>query len=177
MLVIREAQLDKLQRLPRHEVEFQFIEILFRYYPRECRSAGEERIRSFVRKGILSAAGHGYLTLDTIGVYLTLMMILGGDFDSDPQLGWAQSQLEDFSFAPPERIRALLSSTLEYLDRTVGADGGNIARAMLRIRKHDFEKPLNLTGADLESELAANLLRFYPEKAACQGDDVNRALI
>ena len=64
----------------------------------------------------------------------------------------------------------------EYLDSTVGADAGNIARAMLRMR-NDFERPLNLTGADLESELAADLMRFYPEKARFQGDDVHRALI
>jgi hypothetical protein len=41
------------QQLPRHDVEFRFIEILFRYDPQECRSAGEGRIRGIVRKGIL----------------------------------------------------------------------------------------------------------------------------
>lgn len=153
------------------------MDILFCHYPEECRSAGRQRIRDFVKKGILSATSHGYLTLDTIGVYITLMMILGSDFDADPQLVWAQSQLDDFSRGPSDRIQALFRSTLEYLDQTVGANQGFIVRAMLRIRKHDIEQPLSSSNADLESEIAASFMRFYPEKAKFQGEDANRSLI
>jgi hypothetical protein len=175
LLVIRHEQLQVLQEIPRHNIEAQFAQLLFRHYPKECRSAGDDRIRKFVQNGIQGAAGHGYLTLDTIGLYINLMMILGSDFDSDPQFGWAQSQLDDFSLAPPERIRALFRTTVKYLDQVVGTDSGHIVRAMVRIRKHDFEAPF--AGAALENELAALLIQFYPEKAKFQGDDVNLTLI
>jgi hypothetical protein len=105
------------------------------------------------------------------------MMILGSDFDSDPQFGWAQSQLDDFSVPPPERIRVLFGSTVEYLDQVAGGSGGHIVRALLRIRGYDFEAPLDSTGAGLVSGLASLMEQFYPEKAAYQGADVNRALV
>jgi len=177
VLVIRDAQLAKLQSQPRRNVELQFVRILFQHYPQECLSAGEARIQAFVKRGIRNAASHGYLSIDAIGLYITLMMILGSEFDSDPQLDWAQVQLDDFSRPPSERIRALFQITLQYLDNTAGGACQHLVRAMLRIRKYDFETPLNLTAEELNDKLAADLALFYPEKAVSQGDLVNQALI
>ncbi len=177
MFVIRDTQLETLQALPRQNMEREFSLTLFRHYPQECHSVGEERIRAFVKQGIRKAIGHGYLAIDTIGLYITLMMILGCEFDSDPQLGWAHAQLDDFSLPPSDRIRVLFQNTIQYLDCTAGEHCEHLVRAMLRLRKYDFETPIHLAGEELASKLASDLVRFYPEKAIFQGDVVNQTFI
>jgi hypothetical protein len=177
VLLIRQAQMKALQDLPRLDLEDQLIRQFSRHYPRECNSAGPEEMRRFVRTGLQRAAGYGFLTIDTAASYIHVMIMLGWAFDSDPQLSWARTKLTDYAEPPARRIHALAEAAIDYLGRVAGEDGEKIVRAMIRIRKHDFLAPCSSTGEQFQHELLHLLARLYPEKAAFQGDEVNRLFI
>jgi hypothetical protein len=177
LLVIRDSQLRALDDLPRRNFEAQLVRHFARFYPREFASAGPAEADRLITTGLRRAANHGLLTADTATRFVHMMIILGWEFDSDPQLPWARTRLLDYSFPAPERMAALFQVTLDYLSEVVGENGGRIARAMLRIRKYDLFCPWNSRGDLFRGELLARLAYFYPEKAALQGDAVNQLFL
>lgn len=177
MLLIRQAQVNALRDLPRRNFEGQLIRHFYRHYPRECNSAGPEGMRRFVRTGLQRAARYGLLTIDTVASYIHVTIMLGWAFDSDPQLSWARTKLTDYAESPEPRIHALADTAIDYLGNVAGETGEKIVRAMIRIRKHDFLAPWSSTGEQFQDELLNLLTRLYPEKAAIQGDEVNRLFI
>src|ERR1700691_5822620 len=160
MLTIRQRQMEILNSLPRQNFEGQLVQHFFHFYPRECREAGRAQVLRLVQTGIERALRHGFLAQDEIGLYINLMIMLGSDCDSEPQVGWAREQLADYSIpAPKERIQKLFRTALDYLGQTAGPESEHIVRALIRIRKHDFQAPWNSTGEQFEEQVAELLSR------------------
>jgi hypothetical protein len=148
------------------------------FYPRECRLAGSRGLQKLVQAGIGRAADYGFLTTQPVATYINLMIILGSEFDTDPQVGWAREQLTDFSITDPtQRASYAFQSSLDYLDRISGTDGHGMAKAMLRIRRHDIGGPLGWPAAEFNERMLGILEHLHPEKAAAQGAEANAALI
>jgi hypothetical protein len=104
------------------------------------------------------------------------MIMLGSEFDLDPQVGWAREQLTDYSIpTPKERIDKVFRTAVDYLGQTAGPDCEYLVRALIRLRKHDVHAAWSSTGEEFEDEVAQLLSRLYPQKAAFQGDDANRS--
>jgi hypothetical protein len=176
VLIIRQQQMQALATIPRTAYESLLVKHFFTHYPRECNDAGLRNVRELIDLGIDRAKSHGYRGQRAAAIYINLMIILGSGFDSDPQIPWAAEQLHDSSISDPvQRIQRLFRSTLDYLDATVGADNMHIVRAMIRLRECDLTR-LEYSGADFAHYIVELFEEYYPEKAALQGPQANRAL-
>jgi len=178
MLVIRKGQLDALGSIPLSEFELQLGRHFARFYPRECRLAGNSQVQKLVGMGIQRALRHGYTAQREASLYINLMIILGCDFDRDPQIPWAAQQLDDERIRGRfRRIQRVHQSAIRYLEQTAGGNNQHIVRSMIRLRDYRLEEAPNSSGSRLAADLATLLARFCGEKSSYQGAEAMRQLI
>ena len=178
MLVIRKEQLDVLGSIPQKQFEVSLIRHFFHFYPQDCARVGEGQIGRLVQLSIDRAAGYGYHSRQEVGFYCNLMLMLGVDFDHDPQIPWAVEQANDWTMANPlERIQRLFETSLTYLAEAFGENGGYLARALVRIRDYDLESAPEVKNPQLETGLLSLFEFLCPQKFKVQGVDPTRALI
>lgn len=178
MIVIRKEQMDALARLARLRFEDRIVDHFTSEYPRETRQAGgPSQIRKVVQGGLERAEVYGFKTEKQVILFVALLFMLGCDFDTDPQMPWAK-QINSKTVRNPElRINMVYEAAVEYLTATAGEDCEFVVRAMLRIRAHDFAATRPSIGEQFVQDTLATMQMFCPEKAAYQGDDINRRLI
>ncbi len=178
MLVIRSEQLNALARVARVDYENSLIRHFRRFYPVESEHAGAEQVRKLIRYGIDRAMVHGYASQREIALYINLMLILGCDFDRDPQYPWAAAQLNDISIEDDfARIQRVFQTTIDYLGKTSGAGNEYLFRALARMREYDLGAVPQSSGIQLQEDLLNALETFYPEKYASHSRDELIALI
>jgi len=89
------------------------LKLLYALFPEKYQAVGDPAIRQLVRQGYQSARGYHLTDEKGIAIYISLMFILGGDFDNDPLYPWAvtllhgQSQLD-----PPGKGEALYKEAI-----------------------------------------------------------------
>jgi hypothetical protein len=175
MLIIRDSQLQAFASAPRRRFEMLLSNHLRRSFPHEC-ELGD--VTEFVGFGIGRAEYHGCETELDIALYLNLMMMLGCDFDQDPQIPWAEQQLDDLSVPNlPQRLSRVYDSALEYLAEIGGAHNSHLVRAKLQIRKQSLGGIIPLSSDALPGGLIAFLAAIYPQKARRQGDAAMEELV
>ena len=171
VLLIRAQQMNVFQQRADQLMEDGLVGHFLRHYPRESRQAGgPSQIRELVQQGIQRARTYQLETQHQIGFFTALMIMLGSDFDHDPQLSWAAGQLADDSVGPSDRIQYLFRSAVDYLAATAGDDSELIVRAMLRIRAWDPQTAPETTGGQWEEDVCGLFQRLYPQKFEFQGD-------
>jgi hypothetical protein len=178
MLVINSRQMAAMGNARREDFERSVVRHLLSTYPRESRQAGgEEQMRLFVRKAVKKALSHGYETERQIALYVSLALILGSGFDTDPQLPWAGAAVDDRALLDlTERVEALYDLTLDYLGAVAGEKGERVVRALLRIRRYDLSSAPDEFGAALVDALCKVLQGFWPEKLDHQGLEATRVM-
>ena len=177
MLVIRKEQMDVLEKLPRTLFEDQIIQHLNRNYPRECRELGKDQVRVVVQLGIRRAAEHGFRTQRQVGFYISLMLLLGSDFDRDPQLPWVAMILADLLADPSNLMERLWEAAMAYIDETAGEKNGLLVRALIRIRDFDLASVSEFSPDEFEDDMSDLLNSFYPQKWSHQGEAATREMI
>lgn len=174
MLVIRKPQLDALDPIPQIIFEDQLLKHFREHYPQDCRRAGAGQVRKLIRMGVAQAGGHRYMSQREVGYYVNLMLMLGCDFDRDPQIPWMCGQLNNLSIESGlERIQKAFASALHYLGEAFGDNSTYMARALVRVRDYDLA---SIAGSS-EQELFDLMNRICPQKVKAQGEGPTRALI
>jgi hypothetical protein len=86
--------------------------------PAKCAYVGELPLRRLVQRGVESARGHGLTTERGVLLFVALMFVAGGGFDTDPQLPWASAVLNDeTTIDQNERVNRLYAAALDCLRR------------------------------------------------------------
>ncbi len=83
-------------------------------FPEKVSFLGEPAIRAMIQNGFQRASAYGLAGRDPIYTYIVLMLMLGSDFDSDPQYGWASSVLKGEN-DPVVRAKRLHPEAVKYL--------------------------------------------------------------
>jgi len=170
MLVIRAAQMKVLGNNVQERFEAELCDVFMRAYPRESRQAGgRPAMLRWVQSGVRAAIDKGYTSRREVGVWLSLMMILGVDLAVDPQLPWVREFLNNTESEPGDRLDSLFKYTLEYLGKTAGENAELVVRALLRMRFIDFASLPELDDEAAVSDACQRLRAVYPQKFAFQG--------
>lgn len=178
MLRIRNAQMQTFQRAAIAAFETRMVEHLRTYFPWRARMWGPDTARNVVRCGMQKAQGYGLTTERDICLYLTLMAMLGGNFDIDPQLPWASAILTDTTTSEPTtRIDRLTDQAMEFLDRIVGKNDYYLHRALLRVRNDLSDLIADPSYPDLPTHALAMLERIFPQKYHAVGESRLRELV
>jgi hypothetical protein len=176
-LVIRASQMRHLENHAEAQFEQRMVNRFFEYFPQQGAFLGAPRVREVVRFGITRATERGYGSRLEQSYYLSLMVILGAGFETDPQLAFGAPILANRNVsAPAGRIAAFYDAAMTFLDTICGEDNEHLVRALIRVRDFDlaaFDAPDRARQADA---IAAVLEKLYPEKAAAVGGQVLRQL-
>jgi hypothetical protein len=178
MLVIRAPQFEAFEKAAIGQFERRMLGYLTESFPKQAGLLGPAQMRRVISLGRERAVHYGHQTEREIYFYLTLMLMLGSFFDEDPQLPWAAERLADQSIAhPPARLNRLHSDTMAYLDRVCGENNEHLVKALMRIRDFDPASAGAIPPEQFEDEMVRTLSRFFPQKAAYQGESATRAVV
>lgn len=87
-------------------------------FPHKCEYVGELSLRRLIQRGVQMARGHSITTERGTLLFIMLMFVLGGGFDTDPQLPWASVVLKDEALTDQnERVNRLYAAALDCLRR------------------------------------------------------------
>jgi len=138
-------------------------EHLMRYFDLPCRIAGDACVRETIRVGVARARRWGLTLEASAQSYIDHMVMLGSDFDSDPQLPWAREILER---KQPElaRMDSLHAQAQDYMARTAGESSRNVFFAVARARAQGLCPDSALPPSLSLEKVAPWLERMYPEK-------------
>jgi len=89
MLTIRPAQIKVFSQTEVAKFEEWMIVHLKKYFPVQCRAAGEQQLRTIIRTGIDRATVYEISSQRDVCKYIDLMVVLGRDFDTDRRFPWA----------------------------------------------------------------------------------------
>jgi hypothetical protein len=136
----------------------------------------EERM-SGVRHGVARAAAHGFDQRGTVRFYVETMMLLGSDFDTDPQVPWAGQILADPAYRTPmDRAESLHRRLLGHLAQVDGEQGdrARVALAGLATWLVGGSHP---STTHFEDDVMHALARVHPAKLAACGETSIRRLV
>src|SRR5436190_23145589 len=87
-MIIREQQMSAFRIAIAGTFETQMVKHLANFARAHAESIGETRLRQLVHVGIARAEEYGWTQQGPVEFYLELMVMLGADFDTDPQYPW-----------------------------------------------------------------------------------------
>jgi hypothetical protein len=124
MLSIREEQMAVFSKVAAQKFEDRMVAHLKRCFPSELESLGEPKARELIQHGVKRAASYGIRGQRDVCKYIDLMIALGSDFDSDPNLIWASEILNDPELRDPTtKVTQLQGAAIEYLNSGATTDG------------------------------------------------------
>jgi hypothetical protein len=114
MLTLRRGQIDAMGARQWLEFEGDLARHLGEFFPDECAAAGgEAAVRELIRHGVARAERYGLVGRRDLFLYLDLMMALGRDFDTSPEMPWIEEALTDPDLpGPSERLAALYDAVI-----------------------------------------------------------------
>jgi hypothetical protein len=177
MLQIRKEQMLVLEEARLPEFENYMVEHLKDFSPLHSKSLGEAGIRTLIRVGMERAKEHEFTHRGPVKFYIETMILLGVDFDSDPQYPWPGKILLD-PLIPDQTQRAdrVHAWLMELLEEAGGPNRQYAKQALHRARDIPFE-PFPVSSANFEDEAIRRMKENHPEKVAYLGEAVLRALI
>jgi hypothetical protein len=169
-LKIRNEQIEAMAKGVRKEYERRVLDHIARYFPRQMRLFGRERLHPLAVRSIEQANAYRMVSEESVCVYADILMMLGADFDVDPQLPFAGAILLDPGLSERERAAKLYNAVKDYWQKVAGSDGGAWMDALRTFRKFPVES--NRQPGDGEDiEVVSGLLRrLHPSKHTFLGD-------
>lgn len=162
-MLIRQTQLQIFSDSLRASAEKALLRHCREYAPRLCEAAGDRGVEHLVRLGMQRAETYSFFDQDHVRFYIDTMLLLGSEFDTDPQFEWAAQILNDrFSKAHVRAVVLHRDLTL-YLNRVMGPNNEFARRALASLTG----LPPHLPPPDQRriERLRNWLQELYPEKS------------
>ena len=185
MLKIRKEQYEELGKISLKRFEDSMVEHIREFFTEQYDALGESVVRKVIEYGVDRAEAHGFETEPDVNMYIDLMLLLGSNFDTDPQLPWAAEILqeesmedesmedeliEDESIAEPVgQVEKLYDQAIEYLDRIEGPEDEYLVNALDEFSDISFEELPLTRSEDIKNTTVSFLQRIWPEKCQVVG--------
>ncbi len=159
---ITERQFQALTDSMRTNAAGPLVQHCRQYAPRLCDVAGEVGIHKVVDLGIRRARQYGFRDEPQVRFYIDMMLVLGSEFDTDPQFPWAVETLQDRFSKPHVRGMVLHRDLSLYLDRVMGPHREFVKSALTRFVLMPSQLPLPEQRSI--SSVRKWLLQLFPQK-------------
>jgi len=171
MLKIREEQMTTFRAAAFRRFEDSMVEHVKEFFPNHCRIAGEPIVRNVIQYGIERSQTYDFTTERNMCLYITVMFMLGSNFDADFFFPWASEILKDKSEADPSlRADKLADTALGFMKRIAGENNADINRAFLTLRKEHTQIISQATTGDFRTYTKDLLQRLFHRKYIALGD-------
>jgi hypothetical protein len=169
MLRIRPEQLKVFEEESWLGFEDEMVVHSREFNPVLCTVLDEDDLRTAIRQAIERAVGYGFTFRGPVRLYIDLMHLLGIRFDTDPQYPLFGEILK----APGEQMdrSGLIHKKLtDYLEMISGPNNIHEDRALERFSAAAKE-PFRLSPDEFEAGMMREMIRTYPQKAVCTGEE------
>lgn len=165
MLKIRKEQMRAIGRVELRPFEKQMLKHVRQYFPKNIELLGEECVLKVIRHGYERGKEYDFTTRHEVCLFIDFMIMLGSDFDSDPQLPWVAEILKDESvYDPTERIDALYDKAMEYLDSVVGKDQVFPVEPLRKLLNYPLRELEHRLAGRVEQGVLVEFRRIWPQK-------------
>lgn len=169
MLVIRKEQIDVMGAGMMKAFENEMVEHLAAFSPPLYAVIKEPQMREVVRFGFKQADKYGLTLRGPIRLYLEMMLLFGGYFDTDPQYPWARDILSDkHSVSQMQRAEWLFEKIVDYQEKVAGPKGANTRKALETLAEVG-KQPMDFSPKEFEDSMRREVYRIFPEKAEYVG--------
>jgi hypothetical protein len=176
-MLIRRAQFEAFSEATRHTFQTEMVAHLMTFSPAHCPGLGEHVVGDLVRLGIDRAADYGFTTRGPVRFYLELMIQLGTDFHSDPQLAYVSGTLNQPDVgSQQERAERLYERAMNYIDAVIGPRQEYELQALARAEQLTLEELSRAAEQSADAWLSL-FSSLYPQKFHYAGEDAARAMI
>lgn len=177
MLVIRKEQIAVFEEIAQKNFERELADHIRKFIPKHAEAVGNDQINETVGLGIERAREYGFTNRGPVQFYIEMMCLFGCDFDTDPQLPWAQAILKDDAIADQaERADALFDKMTEYDEKVSGPDQEFYLKALEQLSSARLEH-YNLSPGTFDSEILGAIRNIYPQKFEFLGKEGADGLI
>jgi hypothetical protein len=167
MLRIRKEQHEELGKVPLKRFEDSMVEHVKEFFPKYYEIHKEPLIRKVILYAVDRAESYRLITERDVCLYVNLVLLLGSNFDTDPQLPWAAAILNDETITDSDtRIERLHDKAMEYLDLAAGTENEYLGRALLKVREISIGDFAQMRTANVGDIAAAQLQKIWRRK--CQ---------
>jgi hypothetical protein len=175
-MIITGRQQESFKTDALRKFEDEMLEHIRTYFVNHYKTVGEPALRRSIQFGYARARRYGLRSSREVCMYLNNMILLGSNFDVDPQYPWSAALLADKLRPADERISELSERTLAFMAAIGGPANRHIFRALLNLTNNSeaIFKQLQVGSPD---GLLAVLHELYPQKAAAVGTDRLRHMV
>ncbi|VAW73628.1 hypothetical protein MNBD_GAMMA10-1203 [hydrothermal vent metagenome] len=178
MLIIRNDQLKAFSRIKLNKFEEKMYVHAKKHFSDEFYGLESKNLIEVSSKAIEKGKLYGFHTQKHVFYFLSLMFLLGSDFDSDVQLPWVYNYLTDQSVSSvDQRMENTWRAAIVFISRIAGDQLEFIRPVFYKLYKFNTQNLLHLTEDNFEKEINCFLLELYPEKYNYQMGGGNSALI
>jgi len=133
MFVIQHKQLTAFKGAAFKKFENEMVRHIKSFFPSHFTMIGEDEVRATIEYGYQKAKEYGFSTQRNVCLYLNTMILLGSNFNIDPQYPWAKEILFGNEPEPEMRIDKLADKTLELVHSITGEQHIHLNRALLHL--------------------------------------------
>jgi len=178
MLIIRNDQLKAFSRIKLNKFEEKMYVYAKKHFPDEFYDLETKHLIGVISKAIEKGKLYGFHTQKHAFYFLSLMFLLGSEFDSDVQFPWVYDYLTDQSVSDVDkRMENTWRAAVTFISCIAGDHLEFIRPVFDKLYKLNIQNLSNLTEDNFEKEINCFLMEFYPEKHNCQMEGENSALI
>jgi hypothetical protein len=112
MLTIRDSQVEAFRAASRRNLVRRIYDCLSEYWAGEFAEIGDGAVDEFIGNAIGRAGRHGFVRDVDVGRFVNLTLLLGEEFDEDPDLPWAAEILASSTLHPQHKLDQLLERGL-----------------------------------------------------------------
>ena len=171
------AQMQRLERSLTAQFAVELAAHAQQFAPAACDLMGPEALRQVVEQGMERARGHGFDCRGALRFFLELQLLLGSEFDTDPQyLALFERDLQPSADPQLERADRLHEILVAYIDAVSGPGHRLEAQAAQAALQWDYER-LQALGTRAPAEWAQALAVAYPAKAQVIGANALQQLV
>ena len=109
MLIIRQAQMEALNKPFVAEFREHVSEYLHTYYAEKCKAMGPQGVEALIDQGIAKANRYGIEMEEEIFDLIEILFENGANFENTPDMAWAAEILSDSSASGNQRILRLIA--------------------------------------------------------------------
>ena len=113
LIALRKEQLDRLSEIALRDFQDRMVPWVRREFPDDFDRLGEEGVRFWVRSARDRALSYGMQTSVEVTGFLSLMLVLGEDFDTRYGNEWIAPILRSTGIPGGEKFRMILERELE----------------------------------------------------------------
>ncbi len=176
-MIIRKEQIQVFENVRSPEFEDYMVEHLKDFSPLFSASLGEAGMRRVIQAGMKREATHGFTFRGPVRFYIEITILLGIDFDTDPQYPWAEDILGSTHIADQtQRADRLHEDLIAFLDAVGGPDRAYSNRAIRGLRNLPLETTDPTTPVFADSVLS-RMREVHPQKVQFVGEQSLRKLV